>query len=54
MKHKKFYNYEVYENGDVYSYYRNKFLTKSIVQGYVQSLQEKLHIKIKNVWNLES
>ena len=36
MKHKKFYNYEVYENGDVYSYYRNKFLTKSIVQGYVQ------------------
>ena len=36
MEYKKFYNYDVYENGDVFSHYRNKFLTKSLVKGYIQ------------------
>lgn len=36
IQRKKFYNYYVYENGDVYSLYRNKFLKPGIVQGYKQ------------------
>ena len=36
IKKKKYFNYDVYENGEIYSYYSNKFLKESIVQGYVQ------------------
>lgn len=36
MEHKKFYNYDVYENGEIYSHYSNKFLTHDIVKGYHQ------------------
>lgn len=36
MKYKPYYNYDVYEDGTVYSHYVNKFLTQSVVQGYVQ------------------
>lgn len=36
MIYKPYYNYDVYEDGSVYSHYRNKILTKSLVNGYVQ------------------
>lgn len=37
MKSIRFYNYEVYEDGQVYSYYRNRFLVGDITkQGYLQ------------------
>lgn len=36
MQKKEFYNYYVYENGDIYSLYRNRFLSPDIVQGYKQ------------------
>lgn len=46
MEYREFGNYLVYENGDVYSKYRNKMLRKSIVQGYVQyTLYENGKIK---------
>ena len=36
MKCKKYYNYNVYEDGRVFSNYRNKFLKGDIVHGYLQ------------------
>lgn len=36
IEFKKFYNYDVYEDGRVYSHYKNRFLKYDLVQGYVQ------------------
>ena len=36
IKFKKFYNYDIYEDGSIYSHYSNKFLKPDNVQGYLQ------------------
>lgn len=36
IRKKRFYNYDVYEDGRVYSYYINRFLIGDNVQGYTQ------------------
>lgn len=36
MEFKKFYNYDIYEDGSVYSHYSNKFLKPDNVRGYLQ------------------
>ena len=51
IEYKQFFNYLIYENGDVYSNYTNKFLKRDITQfGYTQytlSIANGKRIRVK-------
>ena len=49
IEHKKYFNYDVYEDGRVYSNYHNKFLLGDVVRGYLQYtlVINKKRIRIK-------
>lgn len=58
MEYKQFYNYLIYENGDVYSIKRKKFMSPDIVHGYRQfslsinkkAVRYKAHQLVAMLW----